>query len=155
MKYDSQPKNKKKIIKKNPKAQPKSSQTLTKRNSRTYETIQQGPLHDSILRFPLKYTKKTLRVYCYKESDLQIQKRFRKCYGQHEKDDDLESWESLIEEEVERCKKDLFESVRKYSEAQSQGKNEEKNELEVSTDDSNKPSCKIEVKKKGKKISKR
>ena len=117
MKYASEAKTKKKKIRKTRKVESKSSQVQTKIKPKRCETIQQGPLHDSILRFPLKYKKKTLRVYCYKESDLEIKKRFSRCYGQHEKDDDLESWESLIEAEVERCKNDLLESVRKYSEA--------------------------------------
>lgn len=79
------------------------------------ENNKKRPFHQKILRFPLKYKKKTLRVYLYNESDLGIKKRFAGRLIEHKRDDDQSSWSSLIEGEVERCTKDLFDSFRKYS----------------------------------------
>lgn len=39
-------------------------------------------------------------MYCYKESDLGIQKRFSGRFIAHKKDDDQQSRDSLIEAEV-------------------------------------------------------
>lgn len=52
------------------------------------------------MRFPFKSSKKTLRVYCFNDSDLNIPYRFEKQLKVAQIDNDVESDEEIVDDAI-------------------------------------------------------